>query len=342
MKKGILGLLTVYTLAAALAVPVGLISASAASDRTEAGLVANFSDDFDSYETDKWIEDTEGFSLKWSNNVLDDGEELGMDTHLRERAKIEYENGTSGNKVLHLDNRIGGNSFFYIAPKGDYRYKNYNVSFRVKFIQATGWVSAVVRKDLNVWYNGCNNLNATLFVAGDHSCMQVIPYRNMPGAADQQLKTSATLDSDGYTLATNNYINGTNTYLNEWFDVRYEMNEKSYKIFINDTLIMDLFYPSRKLLDFGYVSLGGCTADVYFDDFAIENFDTEAPPALEEEEPETNDSSVDSTNSEQSTTDSNEQAQEKTGGCGGYIATSVVSATLLAAGAVLLNKKKKE
>ena len=207
--------------------PATFISAGAATrtDRTEEGLVPDFADDFESYETGKWIEETEGFSLKWSNNVLDDGEELGMDSHLLERAKIEYENGVDGNKILHLDNRVGGNSFFYIAPKGDYRYKNYSVSFKVKFFD--GWVSAVVRKDANVWYNGCNNLNATVFVAEDDSCVTYVPYRNMPGSADQQLKPTATLDLDGYTLTQSNYTNDSESYYDQWYDVRYEINEKS-------------------------------------------------------------------------------------------------------------------
>ena len=337
MKKGILRALAVCTLATVFAAPFALISANAA-DRTDAGLVPDFSDNFESYEVGNWIEETDGFALNWSNNVLDEGDELGMDSHLLERAKIEYENGTDGNKVLHLDNRVGGNSFFYIGPKGDYRYKNFNVSFRVKFLES-GWISAVVRKDANVWYNGCNNLNATLFVAADESCLQVVPYRNMPGAADQQLKPTATLDLEGYTVTLNTYKNATNTYLNEWFEVRYEINERSYKMFVNDTLMMDLYYPARKLLDFGYVSLNGCTADVLFDDFEIENLDTEAPPALEEEEPEESSSTSSSEEPQKSPCEQPED-DNTSGDCNSTVSIAAIGMMTVAAGAVLCKKRE--
>ena len=46
-----------------------------------------------------------------------------MDSHIYEKGKIEYENGSSGNKVVHIDNTNGADSFFYMGPAGDYRVR---------------------------------------------------------------------------------------------------------------------------------------------------------------------------------------------------------------------------
>lgn len=323
MKK-----LLVILLAALLMIP-SVIAASAAVDRTEEGLVPDFSDDFEGYEVGSWIEETPGFAEKWSNNVLDNGEPVGMDSHLYERAKIIYENGNSGNKVLHLDNREGGNSFFYIGPKGDCRYKNVTISFKMMWV-SSGWISAVVRKDDNVWYTGCNNINATLFVTEDGSCVQTVAYRNMPGAADQVLSPSATLDLEGYTISLNTYRKGEGSQYGKWFDIRYEINEKSYKVFVDDTLVMDLYYPSRKLLQYGYISFGGSVADVYFDDIVVDNLDTEAPPALEEEEePKPTDPETSSDTASSESTPGNSESTGKKKGCGGSIYAGILSPVLL-------------
>lgn len=334
MKKSLICALAVAMLCAP-ALTVSNASAATASvpaARTETGLVADFSDDFESYETGKWIEETTGFDLNWSNNVLDGGEPLGMDSHLYERAKIVYENGTDGNKVLHLDNRVGGDSFFYITPKGDRRYKNFKLSFKVKWLNGGSWISAVVRKDQNVWYSGCNNLNMTVFPAVDDSCLQPLPYRNMPGSPDNQLKSSATLEDNGYTMSEAVYTDSQGSYLNRWFTIGYEINEKSYKMYVNDTLVVDLTYPAKKLLDFGYVSIGGSGANVYFDDFQLENLDTEAPPALEEEEPETPSETP-------SDAPATETPKEEKSGCGSSAPALAVGA-LIPVGFALFKKRR--
>ena len=114
------------------------------------------------------------------------------------------------------------------------------------------------------------------------------------------------------------------------------MNEKSYKLFVNDTLLMDLFYPSKKLLDFGYVSIGGCTADVFFDDIEIINWDTVAPPELKTEEPPVEESSSSQTSVEESSS----TQDSSSGGCGST-ATSTVAVTLFAAGSGLALKRRR-
>lgn len=91
----------------------------------ENSVLPDFSDNFDSYEADgKFIEENEEFAKNWTNNVLAGGEEQGIDAHLKGIGKIEYENGESGNKVLHLDNAsVGMDSYFHIGPAGDYAQK---------------------------------------------------------------------------------------------------------------------------------------------------------------------------------------------------------------------------
>ena len=103
---------------------------------------------------------------------------------------------------------------------------------------------------------------------------------------------------------------------------------------------MDLFYPSKKLLDYGYVSIGGCTANVYFDDVRIENWDTEAPPALEEEEPEESSSDSSSEEAVQSSSASTEENKGASGGCNNTASIAAIGMMTLAAGFVLGNKKE--
>lgn len=85
----------------------------------ENSVLPDFSDNFDSYEADgKFIEENEEFAKNWTNNVLAGGEEQGIDAHLKGIGKIEYENGESGNKVLHLDNAsVGMDSYFHIGSR---------------------------------------------------------------------------------------------------------------------------------------------------------------------------------------------------------------------------------
>lgn len=333
MKKKWLALL----ISAALLLSVGSVAVGAEGEEPQ--LVPDFSDDFESYEAGDWIENTSGFSEKWSNNVLDKAEGLQVDMHLKERAKIVYEEGTSGNKVLYLNNMTGGNSFFYIAPKGDYRYKNFVGSFRVKFLEGNdGWISLNLRKSDSVWYTGCHNLNIVISVEKDKSCIRSYAYRNMPGTSDILLKE----DSDqGYTLHYQNYTSDTKQYEGDWFNVRYEVQDSSFKVYLDETLLVDLNYPSRLVSDFGYVSLNGCTTMAYFDDFSIENHDTEAPPVIETEEPQDPEPLPPSGDEEKK--DDGGEEPVAGGGCGGSVAgASVLFGAVFAAAAALLFRRKRD
>lgn len=329
MKKKLLAL----AVSVLLLLSVGVTSVFAEGE-TSPQLVPDFSDDFESYEAGNWIEETPGFSDKWSNNVLDEDEGLQVDAHLKERAKIVYEEGDSGNKVLYLSNMTGGNSFFYIGPNGDYRYKNFIGTFRVKFLEGNdGWVSLNLRKSDNVWYTGCHNVNITLAVEKDKSCIVAHAYRNMPGAADILLKED---NNEGYTITYQTFTSDTKQYEGDWFNVRYEVQDSSFKVYVDDTLLVDMNYPSRLVSDFGYVSLNGCTTMAYFDDFKIENRDTEAPPALEEpEEPEGPSEPADpGTGNEEEETPPENDAGDETG-CNGSIAAGMAVSPLLIAGAAV-------
>ena len=58
----------------------------------------DFTEDFEGYDVSgKFVEKDETLTKKWDNNVFRGGEPLGMDSHIYEKAKIVYENGTSGN-----------------------------------------------------------------------------------------------------------------------------------------------------------------------------------------------------------------------------------------------------
>ena len=71
----------------------------------------DFTEDFESYAVSgKFVEQDDVLTKKWDNNVFRGGEPLGMDSHIYEKAKIVYENGTSGNKALHINNVSGADS----------------------------------------------------------------------------------------------------------------------------------------------------------------------------------------------------------------------------------------
>ena len=97
-----------------------LLSLSVFPAFAEAEKLPDFTDDFESYEvTGEYIEEDESLTRKWDNNVFRGGEALGMDAHIVNVGKIEYENGSSGNRVLHLENMTGADTFFYMGPGGD-------------------------------------------------------------------------------------------------------------------------------------------------------------------------------------------------------------------------------
>ena len=140
-----------------------LLSLSVFPAFAEAEKLPDFTDDFESYEvTGEYIEEDESLTRKWDNNVFRGGDALGMDAHIVNVGKIEYENGSSGNRVLHLENMTGADTFFYMGPGGDYRVKNFTAEFRIKFltegVPERSWAGISFRKRANSHYTGTNNL----------------------------------------------------------------------------------------------------------------------------------------------------------------------------------------
>lgn len=238
-----------------------------------------FTEDFEDYETEKYIEDLPAFREKWSNNVLDGGEAVGMDAHCREKAQIVEE---ADNRVLWLNNAAGADTFFYIGPK-NYRCKNFTAEFRIKFLgdlQSGGWISIDCRKDANVWYTGCNNILITLERTGTNGFKPFV-YRVFSGSGTGSPKSDTdNFEAEGYTLSSSVYASEqSNT--NVWYSIKYEVNDAWYRVYINDIKVTEYYYPSRNLTTFGYISLNGCRCNCYIDDIRLVSFDEELPPVTD-------------------------------------------------------------
>ena len=61
---------------------------SANAQTREENKLSDFAENFESYQTDAFIENVPSFAEKWENNVLRGGEAQGMDSHLKEAAKV--------------------------------------------------------------------------------------------------------------------------------------------------------------------------------------------------------------------------------------------------------------
>lgn len=298
-----------------------------------------FSEDFEAYETGKYIEDMPAFREKWSNNVLDGGEAVGMDAHCREKAQIVAEEGTD-NRMLWLNNVVGSDTFFYIGPK-NYRYKNFTAEFRVKFfggLQSGGWISLDCRKDANVWYTGCNNILITLERTGTNGFKPFV-YRVFSGSGTGNPKADTDdFESDGYTLSSTIY-NSQESNTNVWYSVKYEITDAWYKVYVNDTKIVEYYYPSRNLTTFGNISLNGCRCNCYIDDIRFVSLDEELPPAPAEEVP----NGADSSDERESELSAEQNGGERSG-CGSGIGSGNACLSLVVCGvagiAIVLGKKK--
>lgn len=126
-----------------LSVLVGLVLAVSAAggavtafaDDTTADLTPDFSDNFDSYSTEGFIEDDASFRQNWENELMlniDGNEMAAADSECKGVARViaDPTGGAAGNKVLHIKNYDPIGSFFYIAPKG-LRVQDFEVSFKM-------------------------------------------------------------------------------------------------------------------------------------------------------------------------------------------------------------------
>lgn len=280
MKKSIIALS--FGLALALVLPLGVTAFAAET-------LPAFSDDFESYETGKYIETVKPLTEKWDNNVFRGGEALGMDSHIYNVGKVEYENGTDGNKVLHLNNTTGADSFFYMGPAGDYRVKNFTVEFRLKFLmegigEHGSWAGISFRKKANSHYTGTNNL---MFVVGrSKGATSVIGhgYAIMGGGSPQDLSDVGTQllygDKLSFTHTTYSVSGATEGADLPWIAYKLVADENTYKLYADEHLIADCTFDVNSFDYFGYLSLNCCTSNILVDDFNVTVQDETLPPEI--------------------------------------------------------------
>lgn len=264
-----------------------LVCAAAVPVYAEAAKLPDFSDNFESYAVNgSYIENDTDLTAKWDNNVFRGGEALGMDAHTRNVGKIEYENGDSGNKVLHLKNTTGANTYFYMGPNNDYRVKNYDVSFRVKFltedVPERSWVGISFRKRANSHYSGTNNL---LFFIQRYAASNIITghaYAVFGGGSETDLSNTGGLYGDKLQLERNGYTvpDATANEPTPWVNFKLSVENNRYRIYVNDALVTDCVFDVNNFDYYGYLSLNCCTANVLVDDFTVKVNDTELPPAI--------------------------------------------------------------
>ena len=251
--------------------------------------LSDFLDDFETYAVGGYIEENPLFKQNWVNNVLRGGEAQGMDAHLTGIAKVEYENGSAGNKVLHLKNTVGNDSFFHIGPSGDYRVKNFTAGFRLKYlvesVSERSWVGISFRKKAEAHYTGTNNLMFNTQRYKGNTSVSGHAYAVFNGGSPNDFgeNTIQEMFKDVLNIEYNAYeIPDAQSNVDApWINYRLEVNENNYKLFVNDAKIIDCTFAVTSFDYFGYLSLNCCTANVLVDDFYVTNNDTELPPAID-------------------------------------------------------------
>ncbi len=247
----------------------------------------DFSDNFESYAvTGDYVENDDDLTARWENNVFNKGESVGMDSHVRQKAKIEYENGTDGNKVMHLDNTTGTDSFFYMGPRGDYRVKNFTVEFKLKFL-AEGvpdrtWVGINFRKKSNVHYTGTQGL--LFYVQRYRDSAVVTSHAEMCMGGSTSTLEELTLYGDRLSVTKDHYaVSGGKAEEDlPWITVRFEAEDKTYRIYVNDALTLTCNFDVTLYDYYGYLSLNACRANVLVDDFTVTVNDQTPPPEITE------------------------------------------------------------
>lgn len=249
----------------------------------------DFSDDFEGYEvTGDYIENDKTLTAKWDNNVFRGGAALGMDSHIYNIGKIEYESGTSGNRVLHLNNAAtGANTFFYMGPANDYRVRNFTVQFRIKFLAegVTGhsWAGISFRKKANAHYTGTNNL---LFVAQRDVSEATVTgqsYAIFNGGSETNLDSVTELYGERLSIshAPYNVAGSTGGADLPWIDYKLVVSENNYKMYLDDVQVTDCTFNIPQYDYYGYLSLNCCTSNILVDDFSVTVSDETLPPVIE-------------------------------------------------------------
>lgn len=253
----------------------------------------DFTEDFESYAVSgKFVEQDDALTKKWDNNVFRGGEPLGMDSHIYEKAKIVYENGTSGNKALHINNVSGADTFFYMGPADDYRVKNFTVSFKVKFLTEglevkTGddkrsWVGVSFRKKSNSHYTGTNNLMFTMQRYAESTQVTGHAYAVLGGGSPTDLAGVGSLYGDKLSLEKDVYSvpSASPNEATPWIAYTLEVAESRYVLKADNRIIANCSFSIPNYDYFGYLSLNCCTANILVDDFAVLVKDETLPPEI--------------------------------------------------------------
>lgn len=277
-----------------LAVVCGAGAAVKVGAEQSATRLPDFTDNFESYEVSgKFVEKDQSLTEKWDNNVFRGGEPLGMDSHIYEKAKIDYESVTSGNKVLHIENTSGADTFFYMGPATDYRVKNFIVSFKVKFLtegleNKTGddkrsWVGVSFRKKSNSHYTGTNNLMFTMQRYVESTQVTGHAYSVFGGGSPADLSGVGSLYGDKLSLERNIYSvpSAEISEATPWIEYKLEVTDDRYILKADDYTIVDCTFSIQNYDYFGYLSLNCCTANVLIDDFKVSVKDDTLPPVIE-------------------------------------------------------------
>ena len=264
-----------------------LPAVSVSAEDAAASTLPDFSDDFESYEvTGNPIEEDTAITEKWENNVFRGGDSVGMDAHIYNVGHIEYEQGDSGNKVLHLKNTTGADSFFYMGPAGDYRVKDFTVTFKVRFLVEDvierSWVGISFRKKAQVHYTGTNNL---MFVLQRYAASDAVAgnaFSIMNGGDPTDLASAGALYGDRLSITQTPYtvpdaVAGQDM---PWIEYKLEVSGNNYKIYADDTLVCDCTFDITAFDYFGYLSLNCCTSNVLIDDFSVTVNDETLPPEV--------------------------------------------------------------
>ncbi len=259
---------------------------SANAETAEGNKLSDFSEDFESYQTGVYIENEPSFGEVWANNVLLGGEAQGMDAHLKEKAKVVYENGSSGNKALQVNNTSGADTFFYVGPNGDFRVKNFDATMRVKFrtegVTERSWVGFSFRKKSQTHYTGTNNL---LFFVQRYKQNSEVSGHAMAvigSGSPSDLKDMGLLYGDKLSLSTQNYkvpglSAGEDT---DFLDIKLEARGDNYKLYAGGELVLECTFAVPLFDYFGKISVNCCSANVLIDDVSIAVLDQTLPPEI--------------------------------------------------------------
>ena len=224
-----------------------LLSLSVFPAFAEAEKLPDFTDDFESYEvTGEYIEEDESLTRKWDNNVFRGGEALGMDAHIVNVGKIEDENGSAGNRVLHLENMTGADTFFYMGPGGDYRVKNFTAEFRIKFltegVPERSWAGISFRKRANSHYTGTNNLMFVIqrYVESNQIAGHGFAIFNGGSANDLDMMGDLYGEKLSLTKAAYTVPGGKAGEDLPWVNYKLVAEGNRYRIYADDTLVLYL------------------------------------------------------------------------------------------------------